>query len=85
MIIVRDPFQQEIEFETIYYIEAGDRKSNHYPRIVGFTEPVDREFFSLFVQVPGMGIRKALRSLILPVSEIAAAIETKDSAKLNSI
>ena len=27
----------EILFETIYYIEAGDRKSNHYPKLVGFT------------------------------------------------
>ena len=62
----------EIEFETIYYIEAGDRKSSHYPRLVGFTDPVDREFFSLFIQVPGMGVRKALKSLILPVSEVAS-------------
>jgi len=75
----------EIEFETIYYIEAGDRKSSHYPRLVGFTDPIDREFFSLFVQVPGMGVRKALKSLILPVSEVAAAIEMKDSARLKSL
>ncbi len=72
----------EIEFETIYYIEAGDRKSSYYPHLVGFTDPVDREFFSLFIQVPGLGVRKALKSLILPVSEIATAIEMKDSGKL---
>lgn len=75
----------EIEFETIYYIEAGDRKSSHYPRLVGFTNPVDREFFSLFIQVSGMGVRKALKSLILPVSEIAAAIEMKDSDQLKRL
>ncbi len=75
----------EIEFETIYYIEAGDRKSSHYPRLVGFTDPIDREFFSLFIQVPGMGVRKALKSLILPVSEVAAAIEMKDSARLKRL
>jgi len=75
----------EIEFETIYYIEAGDKKSSHYPHLVGFTSPVDREFFSLFIQVPGMGVKKALRSLILPVSEIAAAIETKDADKLKRL
>jgi len=75
----------EIQFETLYYIEAGDRRSSHYPRLVGFTNPVDREFFSLYLQVPGMGVTKALKSLILPVSEIAAAIETKDATVLQRL
>jgi Holliday junction DNA helicase RuvA len=75
----------EIEFDTIYYIEAGDKKSNHYPKLVGFTNPIDREFFSLFTQVPGLGVKKALKSLVLPVNEIAAAIETKDSDKLRRL
>lgn len=76
---------KEIEFKTIYYIEAGDRKSNHYPRLVGFLDPVDREFFSLFTQVPGMGVKKALKSLILPIREIAAAIEMKEPSALNKL
>ena len=75
----------EISFETIYYIEAGDRKSNHYPRLVGFTSPIDREFFSMMTQVPGLGVKKALKSLILPIREIATAIETKDAGKLNRL
>ncbi len=76
---------KEIEFKTIYYIEAGDRKSNHYPRLVGFTDIIDREFFSLFTQVPGMGVKKALKSLILPIREIATAIETKDPGSLSRL
>ena len=75
----------EIEFETIYYIEAGDKKSSHYPRLVGFTEKIDREFFSLFTQVPGLGVKKALKSLIIPIKDIASAIETKDSARLTKL
>lgn len=75
----------EIEFKTIYYIEAGDKKSNHFPRLVGFTDAVDREFFSLFTQVPGMGVKKALKSLILPIREIAASIETKNPAGLSKL
>ncbi len=75
----------EISFETIYYIEAGDRKSNHYPRIVGFTDPVDKQFFSLFTSVPGLGVKKALKSLVLPISEIAAAIENKDASRLQRL
>lgn len=75
----------EIEFKTIYYIEAGDKKSNHYPKLVGFTNAIDREFFSLFTQVPGMGMKKALKSLILPIRDIATAIETKDAGTLNRL
>ncbi len=75
----------EIQFETIYYIEAGDKKSSHYPRMVGFTDRIDREFFSIFTQVPGLGVKKALKSLVLPVSEIAAAIETKDADRLKRL
>ncbi len=76
---------QEIAFETIHYIEAGDRKSNHYPRLVGFVDPVEREFFSLFTQVPGLGVKKALKSLVIPIRDIATAIETKDAARLNRL
>lgn len=76
---------KDISFDTIYFIEAGDRKSNHYPRIVGFTNPVDREFFSKFTQVPGLGVKKALKSLTLPIKEIALAIETKNPAALGQL
>ena len=73
---------QEMTFETIYFIEAGDKKSSHYPKLLGFTDPVDREFFSLFTQVPGLGVKKALKSLVLPIRDIATAIETKDVGQL---
>jgi Holliday junction DNA helicase RuvA len=74
-----------ITLETIYYIEAGDKKASHFPRLVGFTDPVDREFFSLMTQVPGLGVKKALRSLVLPIREIAEAIETRDPSTLSRL
>ena len=76
---------QDVTFETIYFIEAGDKKSNHYPKLLGFTDPVDREFFSLFTQVPGLGVKKALKSLVMPIREIATAIETRDVGKLSQL
>jgi Holliday junction DNA helicase RuvA len=76
---------ESITLETIYYIEAGDKKSSHFPRLVGFLDPVDREFFSLFTQVPGLGVKKALKCLILPIGEIAAAIENKNAATLQRL
>ena len=76
---------QPITFETINFIEAGERKTYLYPRLVGFTDPIAREFFLLFTQVQGMGVKKALRSLILPIKDIAAAIENRDSTKLRRL
>jgi Holliday junction DNA helicase RuvA len=76
---------EEISFETVYFIEAGDKKANEYPRLVGFLDPLDREFFSLLTHVSGMGVRKALKSLILPIREIASAIEMKDTTSLSRL
>ena len=76
---------QQMSLETVYYIEAGDRKSAHYPRLVGFTSPVDREFFSVLTHVSGLGVKKALKSLTIPIREIATAIEEKDTARLNRL
>ncbi|MCX6826473.1 MAG: helix-hairpin-helix domain-containing protein [candidate division Zixibacteria bacterium] len=75
----------EILLHTLNYIEAGDKKSYHYPRLVGFTDPIDKEFFQLFTTVSGLGVKKALKSLTLPIREIATAIETKDAATLSRL
>jgi len=75
----------EITLFTLNFIEAGDRKSYHYPRLVGFTDSIDKEFFQVFTTVPGLGIRKALKSLTLPIRDIATAIETKNAATLSRL
>jgi Holliday junction DNA helicase RuvA len=49
------------------------------PRLLGFDTPADRDFFKLFTTVKGIGVRKALRALIKPMGEIAAAIQAKDA------
>ncbi|MCK5125403.1 MAG: Holliday junction branch migration protein RuvA [candidate division Zixibacteria bacterium] len=70
---------------TYYYIEGGANAASLYPRLVGFTIPSDREFFRLFTTVPGIGVRKALRCLTLPVKDIARSIENKDTALLKKL
>lgn len=55
------------------------------PRLVGFLNPIEREFFDLFCQVDGVGVKKALRSMVRPVQEIAALIEDQDAKGLAAL
>jgi Holliday junction DNA helicase RuvA len=80
-----DSIGQEMTFETIYYIEAGDKKASHLPKLVGFTDPLDREFFSLMTQVNGMGVKKALRCLTMPIRDVATAIENRNADRLSHL
>ncbi len=74
----------EIKLYTLDYIEGG-QVGNQYPRLVGFAEAIDKEFFSLYTSVSGLGIKKALKSLTMPINEIARAIETEDVSILKKL
>lgn len=74
----------DIIFHTINYIEGG-QVGNQYPRLVGFADPIDKEFFILYTSVPGLGMKKALKSLIMPINEIARAIETEQASILTKL
>lgn len=79
---LRTGSEEEATFHTLYYIEGSGGMGNAYPRLVGFLHPKDREFFGRYTGVPGLGVRKALRSLTIPVRQIAEAIERGDTATL---
>jgi Holliday junction resolvasome RuvABC DNA-binding subunit len=42
-------------FYTIYYIDGGLGGGHLTPKLVGFLDPLDREFFETFTTVPGVG------------------------------
>jgi Holliday junction DNA helicase RuvA len=69
----------EVTFHTVFYIEGDASGGNMTPRLIGFIRPEDRAFFELFITVKGIGPKKALRALAEPVSEIAHAIESRDT------
>jgi Holliday junction DNA helicase RuvA len=84
-----DKFRQKadelpVELYTIYYIE-GSNVGNQYPRLVGFADPVQRDFFTMLTNVSGLGVKKALRSLVLPINIIARAIESEDVRRLTDL
>ena len=71
-----------ITLHTIHYIEGGMAIGNVTPRLIGFLDPNDREFFDLLRTVKGFGMRKALGALVIPIKRIATAIEKEDPRSL---
>jgi len=69
---------QEVTLHTIHYLEGDPARGSQQPRLVGFANETDRDFFRLFTTVKGVGIRKALRALVRQPAEVAAAIANKD-------
>ncbi len=76
---------QPVELFTLHYIEGTVGMGNLTPRLVGFTEEIERDFFEVFTTVKGLGIRKALSAMIHPVDKIAAAIESGDKDLLRQL
>jgi len=70
---------QEVVLHTIHYVEGDPSHGVQTPRLLGFVAEADRDFFRVFTTVKGVGVRKALRALVRPVAEVAAAIQAKDA------
>ena len=70
---------------TIYYIDGAVGGGHLTPKLVGFLDPLDREFFEVFTTVPGVGFMKALKCLVRPLNEIALAIERGDALFLEEL
>lgn len=75
----------DISLYTLEYLEGNPTRGNLVPRIVGFLSEVEREFFELFCEVDGVGVRKALRAMVRPVGEVATAIEEQNAAALSKL
>ncbi len=74
-----------VTFYTLEYLEGSGVGGNLFPKLIGFTDPTDREFFIEFVKVKGLGYRKALRAFAAPARDIAGAIEQSDSKWLTKL
>lgn len=76
---------QEIDFYTYHYLEGGVGGGTIIPRLVGFISVEEREFFEKFITVPDIGVKKALRSFVIPTAEIASAIENAELKTLEKL
>ncbi len=74
-----------ISLHTIQYLDGNPTQGKLTPRLIGFTNIAEREFFELFCSVDGVGMRKALRAMVKPVREVAAVIEEQDVKGLSTL
>ncbi len=70
---------RQITFHTIFYLSGDPSRGGMDPLLIGFLRPEDKRFFELFTTVKGIGPKRALRALSVPVEQIVAAIENKDA------
>ena len=82
---LQSEINQEISLHTIEYLEGNPMQGRMTPRLIGFLSEIEREFFELFCSVDGVGVKKALRSMVRPVKEVATAIEEQDTKSLSAL
>lgn len=74
-----------VSFCTIHYFDGDPSRGRVTPRLVGFLNEVEREFFEMFCSVDGVGPKKALRAMGRPVKDIAVMIEEQDAKGLSAL
>ena len=75
----------QVTLHTLHIMEGIGQGTSFRPRLIGFGSQSDRAFFELFTTVKGIGSRKALRVMELPVGRIALAVADGDVALLKSL
>lgn len=77
---------ETVSLRTIQYLDGNPQKGGRMtPRLVGFLSEAEMEFFEAVCSVDGLGVKKALRAMVRPVREVAAAIEEQDVSYLTTL
>src|SRR5437868_5123319 len=76
---------QEIALHTTEYLEGNPMQGKMVPRLIGFLNEAELEFFELFCTVDKVGVRKAMKALVRPIREIADAIQRQDPKWLTTL
>jgi Holliday junction DNA helicase RuvA len=82
---LQSQLDKEISLHTVHYLEGNPMQGRLTPRLIGFLNEAEREFFDLFCSVDGVGVKKALRAMVRPVREVATAIEEQDIKGLSGL
>jgi Holliday junction DNA helicase RuvA len=82
---LQDSIGREVSLHTVEYLEGNPMQGRLIPRLVGFLSPIEREFFDMFCEVDGVGVKKALRAMVRPVQDVATMIEEQDAKGLSTL
>jgi Holliday junction DNA helicase RuvA len=76
---------QDVTLHTSEYFDGNPMKGRVVPRLIGFQNEAELEFFDLFCTVDKVGTRKAIKALMRPIREIAEAIQRQDAKWLTTL
>ncbi len=77
---------QDVSLKTIEYLEGNPQKGGRMtPRLIGFLNDAEREFFEAICSVDGVGVKTALRAMVRAVREVATAIEEQNVKELTAL
>ncbi|MFG0257898.1 MAG: Holliday junction branch migration protein RuvA [Phycisphaerales bacterium JB043] len=76
---------QIVRLHTLLHLDPVGQSGSLSPRLIGFGEAQEREFFTLFTTVKGVGGKRALRAMVEPSGEIAGHIARRDLAALQRL
>ena len=76
---------QQVTLHTMELIEGNPQSGNLTPIMIGFASREEKLFFRKFISVKGIGVRKALRALSVPVRRMAGWIQEGDTKALATL
>ncbi|MFG0332019.1 MAG: Holliday junction branch migration protein RuvA [Maioricimonas sp. JB049] len=83
---LQSQIDREVSLRTIEFLDGNVQKGGRLtPRLIGFLHKAERDFFDMICQVDGVGVKKALQSMVRPVHEVAEAIEEQDVKFLSTL
>jgi Holliday junction DNA helicase RuvA len=82
---VQERVGEDVTLHTSEYLDGNPMQGRVVPRLLGFTNEAELEFFELFCTVDKVGVRKAMKALVRPIKEIADAIQRQDAKWLTTL
>jgi len=77
-----DKVGQPVVLHTLHYLEGNPGAGVMMPRLAGFATAEQMRAFQQILTAKGLGVRRALRALVVPIEQVAEAIERADAAFL---
>jgi len=84
-VVMEAVAEKNIGDDIALYIYHQQTERQPKPVLIGFTFEIEKEFFQHFISVEDIGPMKAVKAMMVPISDIARAIESRDFATLSRL